>query len=81
MQSPAVHPHDHAVVIGIRRYADVEAGWITTLKGPGNDAAAVASWLRDPAGGGLADDNVREMVSTEALTRSPLVRSNLTSGW
>ena len=66
MLSPAVHPHDHAVVIGIRHYADVEAGWITTLKGPGNDAAAVASWLRDPAGGGLADDNVREMVSTEA---------------
>ena len=53
-------------MIGIRRYADVAAGWISTLKGPGNDAAAVAAWLRDPAGGGLPEDNVRELVSAEA---------------
>jgi hypothetical protein len=66
MPPPAVHPHDHAVVIGIRRYADVAAGWISTLKGPDNDAAAISAWLRDPAGGGLPDDNVHELLSAKA---------------
>jgi hypothetical protein len=66
MPPPAANPHDHAVVIGIRRYADVAAGWISTLNGPDNDAAAIATWLRDPAGGGLPDDNVRELVSANA---------------
>ena len=66
MPPSAVNPHDHAVVIGIRRYADVAAGWISTLNGPDNDAAAVAAWLRDPAGGGLPDDNVRVVRSAEA---------------
>ncbi len=57
---------DHAVVIGIRRYADVAAGWVSDLQGPDNDAAAVASWLRDPLGGGLPDDNVRVVRSADA---------------
>jgi uncharacterized caspase-like protein len=55
----AVNPHDHAVVIAIRRYADVAAGWITTLEGPDNDAAAVADWLKASDGGGLPEANVR----------------------
>jgi len=63
---PAPNPHDHAVVIGISRYADVEAGWITALQGPDNDAADVAAWLRDPAGGGLPHDNVHVVRSADA---------------
>jgi hypothetical protein len=61
----APNPHDHAVVIAIRRYADVAAGWITALEGPDNDAAAVADWLRRPDGGGLPDANVRVISSAD----------------
>ncbi len=64
--APPKNPHDHAVVIGIQRYADVAAGWISTLQGPDNDAGAIADWLRDPAGGGLLPANVRVVRSAEA---------------
>lgn len=63
---PSTRPDDHAVVIGIRRYADVAAGWVSDLQGPCNDAAAVAGWLRDPTGGGLPHDNVRVVCSPTA---------------
>lgn len=66
MDAPAVNPDDHAIVIAIRRYADVAAGWITELQGPDNDATAVAYWLRSPEGGGLLDDNVRVVWAAEA---------------
>jgi hypothetical protein len=65
MSLPAVNRHDHAVVIGIRRYADVSAGWIDDLAGPVNDACAVAEWLRDPARGGLPAGNVHEVLSPD----------------
>jgi len=65
VSTDATHPHDRAVVIGIRRYADVAAGWITNLEGPDNDAAAVAEWLRSPSGGGLPHDNVRLVCSAD----------------
>jgi hypothetical protein len=61
----AVNPHDHAVVIAIRRYADADAGWITPLEGPDNDAAAIADWLRQPNGGGLPDGNVHLVSAAE----------------
>jgi hypothetical protein len=61
----AANPDDHAIVIGIRRYADVAAGWIADLEGPVNDAAGVASWLRDPTGGGLPYANVHEVLSPD----------------
>lgn len=66
MPPPAPQPHDHAVVIGVRRYADVAAGWISDLRGPDNDAAAIAAWLRDPAGGGLPGDQVHLVRSADA---------------
>jgi hypothetical protein len=48
------------VVIGVRRYPDADdpTGWITNLKGPDNDADAVAAWLRKSDGGGLPHGNV-----------------------
>jgi hypothetical protein len=66
VDEPAVNPDDHAVVIAIRRYADVKEGWITELRGPDNDAAAVSNWLKSPEGGGLLDDNVNVVWSAEA---------------
>jgi hypothetical protein len=62
----APNPHDHAVVIAVRRYADVAAGWVTQLEGPDNDAAAVADWLTDPQGGGLDPGNVTRVVASGA---------------
>ncbi|HYP43570.1 MAG TPA: caspase family protein [Propionibacteriaceae bacterium] len=66
MFSSAAQTADHAVVIGIQRYADVGAGWISDLQGPDNDAAEVATWLRDPQGGGLPADHVRVLRSADA---------------
>jgi hypothetical protein len=62
-----VNEHDHAVVIGISRYADAAdpAGWVSNLQGPDNDAAAIADWLRDPDGGALPDANVRVVRSAD----------------
>lgn len=57
--------HDRAVVIGIRRYWDAAAGWITNLNGPDNDADAVAQWLRRADGGGLPHDNVHVVRSAD----------------
>ncbi len=47
-------------MIGIRRYADVDAPerWITDLEGSDNDAAAVVEWLVRDDGGGLLPDHV-----------------------
>lgn len=64
--STAPNPHDHAVVIAIRRYADVAAGWVTTLEGPDNDAAAMVEWLKAPGGGGLDECNIRVVASSGA---------------
>lgn len=60
-----MNDHDHAVVIGIGRYADVAAQppWVGNLNGPVNDATAIAEWLRDPGGGGLPDDHVQVVLS------------------
>jgi hypothetical protein len=63
-----VSDHDRAVVIGIRRYPDAAdpSGWIANLKGPDNDADAVAKWLRKKAdGGGLPNGNVRVVRSAD----------------
>lgn len=69
-----MNPHDRAVVIGIGRYADVAAGWLKNLDGPDNDAAAVAEWLRSPAGGGLPPDNVRVVRSADVPDPFPAGR-------
>jgi hypothetical protein len=62
-----VNAHDHAIVIGIRRYADAEnpLGWIGNLEGPDNDADAIAGWLRSPTGGGLPHGNVHVVRSAD----------------
>ena len=62
----SINPHDHALVFGIRRYFGTASGWPHDLLGPDNDAAAVADWLADPAGGGLAKANVHIIRSAEA---------------
>lgn len=58
---------DHALVIGIGRYADADhrSHWISNLRGPDNDAQAVAKWLRRADGGGLPSRNVRLIRSAD----------------
>jgi hypothetical protein len=56
-------PDDHAIVIGVRRYADKDAGWITDLEGPDNDVAAIVEWLQRADGGGLPAANVQVISS------------------
>lgn len=60
--------HDHALVVGIRRYrdGDKEGNWVPNLKGPDNDALAIAEWLGLPEGGGLPADNIRVVRSADA---------------
>jgi hypothetical protein len=62
-----MNAHDHAVVVGISRYAEAggEPAWIENLSGPVNDATAVADWLRKPDGGGLPEDNVTVISTPE----------------
>jgi uncharacterized caspase-like protein len=62
-----VNDHDHAIVIGIGRYADAgnPPPWITNLEGPDNDAEAIAEWLRDARGGGLPYGNVHVVRSAD----------------
>ncbi len=72
-----MNAHDHAVVIGISRYADAgkEPAWIGNLNGPDNDAAAVAAWLRKPDGGGLPEANLSVISSAEEPDRPPKGRA------
>ena len=52
--------HDHALVIGISRYAaaDHDPPWLPNLRGPDNDAEAIGAWLMRGDGGGLPPQNV-----------------------
>lgn len=72
-----MNDHDRAVVIGIRRYWDAPAGWITNLNGPDNDADAVAQWLRQEDGGGLPQENVSLVRSADLPDPFP---DDLTAG-
>jgi hypothetical protein len=60
-----VNDHDWAVVISISDYegASAQPPWISKLKGPDNDAAAIAEWLTSPEGGGLPADHVLQVPS------------------
>jgi hypothetical protein len=63
-----VNAHDHAVVIGIRRYWDAApdgSSWVTNLNGPDNDANAVTEWLGQPDGGGLPAANISTVRSAD----------------
>jgi Caspase domain len=51
---------DHAVVVGISRYAHFE-----DLEGPENDTRAIIEWLRDPAGGDVPMSQIYPIKSSE----------------
>ena len=51
---------DFAIVIGISRYPQLR-----NLIGPVNDAREIVSWLVDPIGGALPQENVQLLVSEE----------------
>jgi uncharacterized caspase-like protein len=56
---------DYAIVVGIRRYPRFGATELEAadLRGPDNDAAAIYSWLVDPAKGGVPVRHVRRIQS------------------
>jgi hypothetical protein len=59
--------HDHALVVGISRYAG-SAGptpWLRDLRGPDNDAKALGEWLTKDDGGGLPPANVHVVRSAD----------------
>jgi uncharacterized caspase-like protein len=69
-----VNPHDHAVVLGIRRYWDAAldgSSWVTNLNGTDNDADAVKEWLQQPDGGGLPEANITAVRSADLADPFP----------
>jgi hypothetical protein len=60
-----MHDDHYAIVIGIDSYPRLGEPPPSNLEGPENDAEAVAAWLTDPNGGGLAASNVRKIVSRD----------------
>lgn len=74
-----MNEHDHALVIGISRYADADdpSRWISNLRGPDNDAEAMAEWLRRADGGGLPHGNVRLIRSADERDPSKPQQSSL----
>lgn len=52
---------DHAIVVGISRYASSS---FADLEGPENDAEAVTEWLRDPGGGDVPSGQIRSITSS-----------------
>ena len=46
---------DYAILVGISRYRDQNK--YPPLNGPLNDVQRVVNWLKDPAGGGISDEN------------------------
>ncbi|HEV2373871.1 MAG TPA: hypothetical protein VGS19_17070 [Streptosporangiaceae bacterium] len=53
-------PDDRAIVVGISRYPE-----LGNLDGPENDARAFEAWLRSPSGGGLQEDHVDRILSSD----------------
>jgi hypothetical protein len=51
---------DWAIVVGIWTYPD-----LGNLTGPQNDAKAFADWVRSPAGGGVPENHVRLILSSD----------------
>jgi hypothetical protein len=56
----ATNPFHYGVVVGINRYPEFRA-----LKRARGDAEEFAEWLRDPTGGALPDQNVKEVVADD----------------
>ena len=60
---------DHfAIVIGLWSYPNLGDPPPSNLRGPENDAVAIAGWLADPKGGGLPAENIRKVTSKDAMS-------------
>jgi hypothetical protein len=66
---------DWAIVVGIWTYPD-----LGNLTGPQNDAKAFADWVRSPAGGGVPEDHVRLILSSDFAPADSASRAEPTPG-
>jgi hypothetical protein len=66
-----IHPQHYAIVVGINAYPDEE---VERLNSPLNDARSFATWLTDPEQGGVPDENVEPIFSTEETPAGALRR-------
>ena len=60
-----MHADHYAIIIGLKSYPRLGDPPPSNLEGPENDAALVAGWLTDPAGGALPATNVKLIVSRD----------------
>ncbi len=66
---------DWAIVVGIWTYPD-----LGNLTGPENDAKAFADWVRLPTGGGVPEDHVRLILSSDFASVDSASRAEPTPG-
>ena len=66
---------DWAIVVGIWTYPD-----LGNLTGPQNDAKAFADWVRSPAGGGVPENQVRLILSSDFAPADSASRAEPTPG-
>ena len=66
---------DWAIVVGIWAYPD-----LGNLTGPQNDANAFADWVRSPAGGGVPENQIRLVLSSDFAAADSASRAEPTPG-
>ena len=66
---------DWAIVVGLWVYPD-----LGNLTGPQNDANAFADWVRSPAGGGVPENHVRLILSSDFAPADSASRAEPTPG-
>jgi hypothetical protein len=60
---------DHAILVGISRYPELEQGGKPAdLQGPINDVTAIKAWLLDPKGGGFPNDSTIHAITSGTAT-------------
>src|ERR1700687_2886409 len=62
-----MNPDHFAIVFGLAAYTSLGNPPPSNLRGPENDADAIAAWLLDPECGGLLSANIKKVCSRDCL--------------